>query len=103
MAKEDLNKLINNKIVLAKADNGIILTDVAKGDNSVLVYEVVNEDGSMNYDAFAKMIYDISVYMNIPLVCEVSGLAFVPVVTEIENVKFGEEGEYFDDDEEDDI
>ena len=103
MSKVDLNKLINNRIVLAKADNGIILTDITKADNSVLVYEVVNEDGSMNYDAFAKMIYDISVYMNIPLVCEVSGLTFVPIVTEIENVKFEDSGDIDFEDDEDDI
>jgi hypothetical protein len=93
----NLNKLLSDKIVLVRADNGILMTDTTKGENGTKVYEIINEDGSVDFDSFAFMVADIAGYMNIPLVCEVTGQEFVSMT-----VPIGEAGALFDEGDEED-
>jgi hypothetical protein len=90
----NLNKLLSDKIVLVRADNGILITDTTKGENGTKVYEIINEDGSVDFDSLGFMFIDIAEYMNIPLSCDVSGLELVHMVIDIE-----EANELFDDEE----
>lgn len=75
--RENLNKILSDKIILVKADNGVILTDTNKTDNAVKVYQIFNEDGSVNFESFTNMIQDIAEFMNIPFEDPISGLGLV--------------------------
>lgn len=97
----NLNKLLSDKIVLVRADNGILITDTTKGENGTKVYEIINEDGSVDFDSLAFMIADIAEYMNIPMVCDITGQEFVSITVPIgESENLFDEGE--DEDEDDD-
>ena len=95
--KDNLNKLLSDRIVLVKADNGVLLTDNRNGESGTKVYEIFNEDGSVDFDSLAFMFTDIAEYMNIPMVCDISGQEMVHIT-----VPIGEADNLFDYDDDED-
>jgi len=100
-------KIKNNssRVVLERADNGVILYDVGE-DNTVsskMVYELYFKDGILDFHSIANLIVEVMESLKVPLVEEETNRMLFISMTKIDPDKPMEgEDEELDDEDDDD-
>lgn len=90
---ESLIKSKSHRILLERADNGILLYEIREdGEVSArLVYEIYNEQGLMMYDRIADLVYDIADNLRIPVEEPITNRKMAIYVVPIESADTGKE------------
>lgn len=97
-------KNTSSRILLERADNGVILYDLGEGDTviSKMLYEVYFRDGVVDFDNMAALLVDIIENLKIPIAEPETNRAMEIYITKIDPDKPALGDEEFEDDDEDD-
>ncbi len=66
--RKTVTKSVNSRIILERADNGIILSELGEDGavNTKMVYETYYKDGSVDFFSVEELLIDLLEYMKIP-------------------------------------
>jgi hypothetical protein len=94
----------SSRILLERADNGVILYDLGEGDTviSKMLYEVYYRDGVIDFDNMAALLVDIIENLKIPISEPETNRAMEIYVVKIDPEKPAMGEEDFEDDDDDD-
>jgi hypothetical protein len=97
-------KNTSSRILLERADNGVILYDLGEGNNviSKMVYEIYYRDGVIDFDNMAALLVDIIENLKIPVVEPETNRAMEFYVVKIDPDKPALGDDEFEDEDDDD-
>lgn len=66
--RKTVTKSVNTRILLERADNGIILSELGEDGvvNTKMVYETYYKDGSVDFFSVEELLIDLLEYMKVP-------------------------------------